>query len=53
MICVSFSSAGDVLFNDEKIYRTLIRLQGTENQPFRFLGDTCYNLKFVNELIIL
>ena len=41
MILVSFSSAEDALFNDVKKCDTF-RSQGTENPPFRFLGDTRY-----------
>ena len=41
MIVVSFSSAKDALSNDVKKYTTF-RMQGTENPPFRFFGDTRY-----------
>ena len=41
MILVSFSSAEDALFNNVKIDHT-VWSQGTENLPFRFLGDTRY-----------
>ena len=42
MILVSFSSAEDALSNNVNKYNTFSS-QGTENPPFRFLGDTRYN----------
>ena len=39
MILVSLSSAEDALYNDVQKYTTF-RMQGTENPPFRFFGDT-------------
>ena len=44
MILVSFSSAEDALSNDVQIY-DMFSSQGTENPPFRFLGDTRYTVK--------
>ena len=41
MILVSFSSAEDALSNDVK-HNNTFSLQGPENPPFRFLGDTWY-----------
>ena len=40
-ILVSISSAEDVLYNDVQKYDIFGR-QGTENPPFRYLGDTQY-----------